>query len=267
MIEMDPQSIIDVTARGKRLDGRAFESYRDLKIETGLISAAEGSARVRLGNTEVIAGVKIDLGKPYPDSPEEGVLTCSAELIPLASPEFERGPPNEQCIELARVVDRAIRESKCIDFKRLCVKAEETIWMVYVDIDVINDDGNLIDAAGIAAIAALTSAKMPKLMLEGEKYSVNAEVREGKLPMNGIPVSTTFAKIGNSMVADPTSTEWKAISARLTIGTVDKAGELKLCSMQKGGDRGLTLPEVEKMIDLAVEKGDEIRQKIKEAAE
>ncbi|MEM7813946.1 MAG: exosome complex protein Rrp42 [Candidatus Aenigmatarchaeota archaeon] len=265
MIEMDPVLINEMAMRGKRIDGRPFDAYRDVKIETGIITSAEGSAHVKLGETEVIVGVKLEVGTPYPDSPDEGVLTCSAELVPLASPEFESGPPGEEAIELARVVDRAIRESKCIDMKRLCIKAGEVVWMIYVDIDVLNDDGNLIDAACIAAVAALASARLPKLVVDGDKYEVDYSVHEERLPLGGIPISTTFAKIGPAIAADPNIAEIKAMAARLTVGTIDKEREIKLCSMQKGGECGLRLEEVDKIIDMAVAKGEELREKVRAA--
>lgn len=265
MIEMDPILIDEIAMRGKRIDGRAFDAYRDVKIDIGIISSAEGSARVKLGDTEIIAGIKMEIGTPYPDSPAAGVLTCSAELVRLASPEFERGPPGEEAIELARVVDRAIRESKCIDFEKLCIKQGEAVWMLYVDMDVLNDDGNLIDAACLAAVAALASTRMPKLVVESEKYNIDYSVHESPLPMTGIPISTTFAKIGDAIIADPNLAEIKAMGARLTVGTIDKDGGIKLCSMQKGGERGLRLEEVEKIIDLAVAKSEELRAKIKQA--
>lgn len=265
MIEMDPILIWEIAMRGKRIDNRPLDVYRDVTIETGIIGSAEGSARVKIGETEIIAGVKMEVGTPYPDTPAEGVLTCSAELVPLASPEFESGRPGEEAIELARVVDRAIRESKCLDTKKLCIKADEAVWMIYVDMDVLNDDGNLIDASCLAAAAALASAKMPRLLTEGDKYEADYSVHEGPLPMIGIPVSTTFAKITSLIVADPNLEELKAMNARLTVGTIDKGGEIKLCSMQKGGEHGLKVEEVDKMIDLAVVKGEELRDKVKMA--
>ena len=55
--------------KGKRLDGRGLSDYREIKIEQGLIERAEGSARVLLGKTEVLVGVKIGTGTPFPDTP------------------------------------------------------------------------------------------------------------------------------------------------------------------------------------------------------
>ena len=43
------------------------------------------------------------------------------ELVPFASPMFESGPPREDAIELARVVDRGIRHSEIVDKKKLCI--------------------------------------------------------------------------------------------------------------------------------------------------
>src|SRR5208337_3742513 len=89
--------------KGKRLDDRGLDDYRPIKIEQGLIEKAEGSARVFLGKTEVLCGVKVETGEPFPDTPNDGVMTVNAELVPLASPTFEPGPPDEKSIELARV--------------------------------------------------------------------------------------------------------------------------------------------------------------------
>ena len=142
MIELDPNLIKQMVAKGKRIDHRKFDEYRKITIEPGVIQSAEGSCRVTIGDTVVIAGVKMDMGTPYPDTPDEGAMSVAVELLPLASPEFEAGPPAEQAIELARVVDRAIRESKCIDFSKLNTEPGKKVWMVFVDIDVIDDDGN-----------------------------------------------------------------------------------------------------------------------------
>ncbi len=104
---------------GKRIDGRTLTDYREFTIEQGVIEKAEGSARVFLGKTQILVGVKVETGEPFPDTPNEGVMTVNAELVPLASPTYETGPPDETSIELARIVDRGIRESKAIDTEKL----------------------------------------------------------------------------------------------------------------------------------------------------
>jgi len=263
MISIDPQLIRDMVEKGKRIDGRRFDQYRDLKIEKGFITSAEGSARVHVGETEVIAGVKFDVGEPFSDTPDEGVLMVAAEFVPLASPEFESGPPGEEAVEVARVVDRAIRESKTIDFKQLCIKPGEKTWIVFVDIDVLDNDGNLIDAAAIAAMAALLDATLPELTEDGKIDYEKPGTK--KLPITGIPVSATIGKIGNRLLVDPNFSEESALDARLTVGTFNKGEDVLLCSMQKGGTAGLTIEEIDRMIDMAEHAGREIRKMIAES--
>jgi exosome complex component RRP42 len=259
MIEIDPLLVKQVVQRGKRIDGRPMDKYRDIVIEPGCIPYAEGSARVRLGDTEVVAGIKVEPGTPFSDTPDEGVMMVGVEFVPLASPSFEAGPPSEEAVEVARVVDRAIRESKVIDFKKLCIKAGEKVWMVFVDIDVMDDGGNLIDACSLAALSALTHAKVPALDEEGK---VKQGEYSGKLPIDGKPLCTTFVKIGDEIMADPSLPETHALEARLTVGTFEKDGHVKLCSMQKGGAVGFTFEELETMIHMAEEKGKELRKLI-----
>ena len=116
-----------------RLDGRKLIDYRPVKVEVDITNTAEGSSRVKIGATEVMVGVKVEVMEPYPDTPNEGSIMVGAELLPLSSPNFEAGPPSVQAVELARIVDRGIRESKSLDFKKLCIKEGEKIWMIIVD--------------------------------------------------------------------------------------------------------------------------------------
>ena len=115
--QLRKQQMLEALLRGKRLDGRNFDSYRDLEIEIGIIDKASGSARVKLGNTEVIAGIKVETGEPFEGLENKGALIMSAEVLPTASAHVEPGPPDEEAIELSRVVDRGVRESKMLRFR------------------------------------------------------------------------------------------------------------------------------------------------------
>jgi exosome complex component RRP42 len=241
----------ELIGKGKRADGRAFESYRDLQLTTGLINVADGSAKVKLGNTMVIAGIKMELGTPYPDSPDKGTISTGSELLPMASPGFDSGAPSPVSIELARVVDRGIRESECIDLKGLCVEPGKKVWTIYIDIHVLDFDGNLIDAAGLAAIAALRNTMVPaKKMDLGKDF---------KLKVSGIPVPVTMAKIGGSLLVDPCLDEEKVAEARITITTDDK-GDIR--AMQKGLPGAFTRDELRKAIKTSQECGKVLRGRI-----
>lgn len=238
---------------GLRLDGRDFEQFREIKIERGVAKKAEGSALVTIGNTQALVGVKLSVVEPYSDAPDEGVLIVNAELVPVASPTFEPGPPNASAIEISRVVDRGIRESHCIDMKKLCIEPGEKVWMVNVDIHVLDHDGNLIDASALGAIAALLNTKMPKY--ENDEI-IHGEF-DGKLPLTDKPVEVTVGKISNKLLIDTNLEEELALDARLTVATC-KNGEI--CAMQKGEEGFFTFSEIEKAVDLAIKKGKELRK-------
>jgi exosome complex component RRP42 len=249
------QQIAQLVADGKRLDGRGLKDYRPIQLESGLIQKAEGSARVRLGKTEVLVGVKIDFGEPFSDRPNEGVLTTNAEFVPLASPEFEAGPPGEESIELARIVDRGIRESKCLDLEKLCIIPGKKVIVVFVDVYVLNHDGNLVDASTLAATAALMNTKIFKYTVKGEE--VVKKPGFTPLPLKEIPVSVTFASISGKLVVDPWLDEEEVMDARLTM-TYTK--EDKICAIQKGGAGTLSPQEIVEAAAIAKEKTAENRK-------
>jgi exosome complex component RRP42 len=246
----------------QRADGRALDEYRkDIKIEYGVSSKnAEGSARVKIGETEVIAGVKLEVGKPYPDVPDKGSISVNVELLPLSSPEFESGPPDQNAIELARaVVDRGIRESDAIDFKALCIKEGEEAWFFMIDAYSLNNSGNLADAVGLAALAALKDTKYPKYDAKKEKVDYKEKTNKGVV-LKELPIAVSILKIDDKYIVDPSLEEEGEMDARLTITTIDDG---RICAMQKGGEGSLTVEDIEKMVELATKKGKELRKLFK----
>lgn len=251
------KQIAQMIAKEERLDSRDLMDYREMKIEQGIIERAEGSARVVLGKTEVVVGVKIEMGEPFPDTPNEGVLTVNAELTPIASPAFEPGPPDEMSIELARIVDRGIRESKAIDTEKLVIEPGKKVFIVFVDVYVLNHDGNLIDAAALAAVSALLNTKM-----------ANYEVKEGEvkikpgyepLPMKKHPITVTVAKIGDKLVVDPLLEEEQVMDARISIAIDDNGN---ICAIQKGGSGYFEPNQALEAAKIAEQKAKEMRKRL-----
>jgi exosome complex component RRP42 len=237
-------------AKGIRFDGRKFEDYRPIEIQRSVIKTAEGSAIARIGETQVLVAAKFDIVKPFSDRPTEGVMITNSELLPLASPGFEPGPPDENSIEVARVVDRAIRSAECIDLNSFFVETDKVLGL-YLDIYVLNHAGNYTDTACVAATAALMDAKMPKI--EGAKI-IRGEY-SGMLNPSKLPTTTTMIKVGDNWLVDPSRDEERVLETSLTIGTTEK----HVCAMQKR--RGsLTKDELLSSIDIAFKTGDDIRR-------
>jgi len=247
--------VLKCLKKGIRYDGRGLTDYRDIDIELNVAKSAEGSARVKIGSTEVIAGVKISVETPYPDTPNQGNLMVNAELLPLSSPEYEPGPPGIKAIELARVVDRGIREAKAIDVKKLVIEAGEKVWTVIIDICSINDHGNLLDACALAALAALKTAKFPKY--DQEKHELDYKtLTDIPIPLSQEPIAVTVFKIGEYLIVDPNPDEQKVYDARLTVTCSVDGG---VSSLQKGGEEPMTIDEIDRMVEIALEKSKMLR--------
>lgn len=259
--ELKRSQIHNLLEQGKRIDGRAFVETRSISVETHVIPKADGSARVRLGDTEVVSGVKIQPDKPFPDMGDKGIFICTAEILPLAHPSIETGPPNEDVIELARVVDRGIRESHMIDLGKLVIEKDKSVIGIFADNAITDYAGNLFDACSYATTAAILASKSPKwemkndvvTLVEGEKFDV---------PITTIPVSITMAKIGSHIIVDPNQDEWDVMDARITI-TVDSDGHI--CALQKGGHEGFTYEELLSCSKIAIDVSSKIRETIKQA--
>ena len=251
------KQISQLIEKGKRLDERGLHDYRDLKIEQGLIERAEGSARVLLGKTEILVGVKVETGTPFPDTPNDGVQTVNAELVPIASPNFEPGPPDENSIELARIVDRGIRESKAIDTEKLCIEPGKKVFVVFIDVYVLNHDGNLIDASALAAMSALLNTKMPNYEIKDGEL----KIKQGytPLPLKNHPITVTIGKIGNTLIVDPWAEEEQVMDSRFTMAIKDDGN---ICAIQKGGSGFFTPQQILEASKLAQQKAAELRKKL-----
>ena len=252
-MNVQKEYILTLGKAGKRMDGRAFTEFRPVHVEKNPIEKAEGSARVQIGHTDIFVGVKLGLATPFPDKPDEGMLMVGAELSPISCEKFEIGPPKAEAIELARVVDRGIREAKTIDMKKLCITPGEKVWSVSLDLQIINYDGNLIDAYSLASVVALANARMPTL----EDGKINYEKREGPLPLKAKPIAITVFKMADGiMFLDPNREEEEAASARITVTTKEDGN---VTALQKNGGP-LTIDEITQAIQLSVEKGKEFRK-------
>jgi exosome complex component RRP42 len=249
--------VLDLLKKGKRIDGRGLLDFREIEIVPNVIPKAEGSAEVRLGESFIITGIKYDVGTPFPDSPDEGVATCMTEFIPFASPMFESGPPDIDAVEVARVVDRGIRHGDCIDYKKLCIKSGELVYILFIDMYVMNHAGNLIDTGAISSVTALLTTKLPTAKIEN-----GDAVWDGgymPIPINQIPLSITFGRIEDYIFVDPILEEELVLDGRLSFA-INEKGQIN--SMQKSGEVSWTEEEIIKYSKIAVEKLNGLREKL-----
>ena len=256
-------SIVSLIKKGLRVDGRKLDEYREITVIPNYISKAEGSAYAKIGGTLVIAGLKVGIGTPYPDMPNSGVITVNAEFVPFASPTFEPGPPDENAIELARVIDRSIRELHVIDLEKLAVVPGEKVYILWLDIYVFDHDGNLLDASMLAAITTLLSARIPKAVVKenGRIVELDKEVRE-PLPIMNKVVTVSVGKVNDKFIVDPNIDEEQVLDCRLAVSLSEDG---KIAGMQKMGSGTFTTEEVIEAVKLAKKASKTLFSKINEA--
>ncbi|CAN6251868.1 unnamed protein product [Urochloa humidicola] len=251
-----------------RVDGRHSFDFRTLKITFG---REDGSSEVQLGETHVLGYVSAQLMQPYRDRPNEGTLAIFTEFSPMADPAFEPGRPGESAIELGRVIDRGLRESRAVDMESLCVVAGKHVWSVRVDLHILDNGGNLIDAANIAALASLSTFRRPECTVggdDGQQVIVHdPEVRDPiPLTIHHMPIAVTFAYFGegNIVIVDPTYKEEAVMGGRMT-ATINSNGDI--CAIQKAGGEGVMSSVVMQCLRIASVKAADITSKIKKAVE
>lgn len=236
--------------RGIRRDGRGLHDYRDIEIISETATHGDGECWVKLGKTQVVTGIKVDIGPPYPDTPDKGVFVVNVELLPLASPTFEPGPPGPESIEIARVVDRTIRSAEAIDLEKLVIKPGELVYILFVDIYALDYDGNLFDAATLSAVGALSKTTIPVVHLD-EEGNITADPNERfKLELKSKPATVTMVKIGKKLVVDPNLEEEQVADGRITFGVKEDG---KICAIQKGPG-SLSIELVEEAARIALSK-------------
>jgi exosome complex component RRP42 len=134
---------------------------------------------------------------------------------------------------------------------KLCIEPGKEVWIMFVDVHVLDYDGNLFDAANIACMAALRTTVVPaKRAGKGEDYP---------LPVQHEPISLTAVKIGDYILVDPTHDEMRVADARLTVATIETGN---LCAMQKGLNGSFTSDEVFKIVGLSKKLGVQVRNKL-----
>jgi exosome complex component RRP42 len=139
--------------------------------------------------------------------------------------------------------------------EELCLEPGKKVWCVFVDIHIINHKGNLLDASALASLAALLNTKIPKI--EGEKI-LRGEF-EKNLPVQFKPINVSVCKIKGNFLVDPTLEEEEIAEVKLSLSVRD---DDVICAMQKQGSGELKAEEVEKIMDIAIEKSKEIRKMV-----
>ncbi|XP_020763965.2 exosome complex component RRP45 [Odocoileus virginianus] len=249
----------------KRLDGRQTYDYRNIKISFG---TDYGCCIVELGKTRVLGQVSCELVSPKLNRATEGILFFNLELSQMAAPAFEPGRQSDLLVKLNRLLERCLRNSKCIDTESLCVVAGEKVWQIRVDLHLLNHDGNIIDAASIAAIVALCHFRRPDVSVQGDEVTLYTLEERDPVPLSihhmPICVSFAFFQQGTYLLVDPSEREERVMDGLLVIA-MNKHREI--CTIQSSGGIMLLKDQVLRCSKIAGVKVVEITELIQKALE
>ncbi|XP_037753064.1 exosome complex component RRP45 isoform X2 [Chelonia mydas] len=249
----------------KRLDGRQSYDYRNVRISFG---ADYGCCIVELGRTRVLGQVSCELVSPKLNRATEGILFFNLELSPMAAPAFEPGRQSDLLVKLNRLLERCLRNSKCIDTESLCVVAGVKVWQIRVDLHLLNHDGNIIDAASIAAIVALCHFRRPDVSVQGEEVTLYTPEERDPVPLSihhmPICVSFAFFQQGTYLLVDPSEREERVMDGLLVIA-MNKHREI--CTIQSSGGIMLLKDQVLRCSKITGVKVAEITELIQKALE
>jgi len=244
-----------------RTDGRSYTDYRHFTIKTGVISSANGSSEVKLGKTHVMVGIKAELGEPDALAPNSGTLNFFVECTANASPNFEGKGGDEISWELSNGLAQVIN-CQTLDLKSLLIVPFKHCWALFIDVVVLECDGNLFDACSLAVKAALSNTQIPKLIISGDSDEIDIDVSDDQydtqeIDVANVPIIVTANKIGRRFIFDATIEEESCVDVKMLVA-VNGLG--KICQIQKYGHEGLNPELTFEMIEVAKQVGESLNR-------
>eukprot|EP00094_Tigriopus_californicus_P000630 TCALIF_00612-PA protein Name:"Similar to EXOSC9 Exosome complex component RRP45 (Bos taurus)" AED:0.13 eAED:0.15 QI:0/0/0/0.75/0.33/0.5/4/0/301 len=223
---LERQFLLDALEESKRLDGRSTPQRRPLELHFGRV---EGTALVSVGETQsdhaslVYAQASASIAEPAVSRPIEGMLNIFVTYCGSAAARFADAAGTaggDEAVEVTRLLERCLKESRCLDLESLCIVAEEKVWQIRLDVNILSAAaGGVADAASVAALAALAHFKRPEIHPVSERDPV-------ALAIHHYPVLSTFAffnrqKSGSNaekiVCVDPTWQEEQVMAGKISV--------------------------------------------------
>jgi ribonuclease PH len=139
-----------------RIDNRTPTELRPVRLQTGYLVTAEGSALIELGNTRVLCAASLEEAVPqFLRGTGRGWVTAEYAMLPRATAtrtprEVTKGRPSGRTLEIQRLIGRSLRS--VVDLDKLGERS------IIVDCDVLQADGGTRTAAITGAYVALVLA-------------------------------------------------------------------------------------------------------------
>ncbi|KAL8943497.1 MAG: hypothetical protein Q9216_001032 [Gyalolechia sp. 2 TL-2023] len=240
--------ILEALQQNIRLDGRALDAFRNINLTFG---EDYGVADVQLGKTRHSHTLTKDDQKQRPNreqSPRPHLRLHNSTLprskvrrhlhrhhralpngIPRVRGRKVRGSQTDTETLLSRLLEVALRRSSALSTESLCLLAGQKVWSLSATCHVLSHDGNLLDAACIAVLAALQHYRIPDTTVKGEEVIVHGVEERNPVPLAMLhhPLCATMALFegGEKVVVDATLREQQCCEGEVVV-TANKHGEV-----------------------------------------
>lgn len=232
-----------------------------MELETGIVVHANGSARLRLANSDILATVKAEIDVPLPNRPNEGKLEFFIDCSANATPQFEGRGGEELAMDIANTLQRTFLSPNAFDLKSLCILSRQQCWKLYIDILILECGGNLYDAVSIAVKSAMFNLKLPRVsaaLMDGGSVDLilSDDIHDcDRLDVTALPLLVTLCKIGEHCVIDPSAEEEECSVVSLVVGVSCRGGDNEegvVTNMRTCGAGSLRTETLNQGIDLSV---------------
>jgi len=205
---------------GKRLDGRAPDELRPLKIVAGVLERADGSAYVEMGNNKVFAAVygPKEMHPRHDAKSDMAVLRCRYNMAPFSVDDRKRPGQDRRSIEISKVTRDAFEP---VLFPELYPRS-----VVDVFIEILQADAGTRTAGINAASVALADAG---------------------IPMKDLVSSVAVGKVEGTLVLDLTKVEDQYGTTDMPVAIIPRKKAITLLQM----DGHFTGEEFSRAIDMA----------------
>ncbi len=191
---------------GKRHDGRGPMDLRPIEMEVGILHNADGSARVKMGRTEVIAAAYGPREPPMKAMvlPDRAVIRFRYHMAPYSTDDRKSPAPSRREIELSKVIREAL---------------EATILTHLFPRTVIDVFAEVIQADGGTRTAAITAASLA--------------LADAGIPMRGLIAGVAVGKVEGQLVLDIDQVEDEYGEADMPVAAI--VGLKKIVLLQLNG--------------------------------
>eukprot|EP01084_Bolivina_argentea_P302617 522377_1 len=248
-----------------RPDGRYLTKSRSTLINSNSLSTTDASAVVKIGSTTIVSGIKLEIAAPRSPHVKQGFIEIDVIFDPICTLQYhsinnyESDTIKHKASSLSRKLCDIIVESGMFSLENLCIESEKAVWVLYIDLLCICNDGNLFDACLLSIVTALKTLKIPHTCLGKDDDTIYIDNRNKnnfyKLTLNYDLLPLTFGILDKKIIVDPTLDEETLLSDIINI-VLNNNGDI--IHLYKSGQKNIDFDILENMINLAKERANQL---------